>query len=240
MSFDPATLFSAAQAGAWYDPSDLATMFQDTAATNPINAAGQSVARVNDKSGNAKNLTQATASKMPTYQVDGAGKPYLQFDGIDDYMTAALALALPFDRVSGLRQIAWTLNRQIFAGGALLFQNSVTPMLRINDGISGPSTSALAVGSNGVVAERHIANASKIAVNNGTFVSADAGATSPTSLSVGANAIGGVPASIRIYGLLMRAGTLTDDELNGLRSWMADKSGVPFATRRRARHSNWL
>lgn len=240
MSFDPATLFSLGQAGAWYDPSDLSTLFQDTAATMPVTTAGQPVARVNDKSGNGKNLTQATASRMPTYQVDSSGNPYLLFDGVDDHLTTALALALPFDRVSSIRQAAWVLNRQVFSGGALLFQNNISPQLRVHDGISGPANGALAIGRNGIVTERHIANGSRLAVDNGGYVTGDAGAAAPTSLSIGASSAGTVPANIRLYGVLMRAGAMTDDEIAGLRSWMADKAGVIFSTRRKARHSNWL
>lgn len=48
--FSPATLFSASEPGAWYDPSDLTTMFQDTAGTVPVTAAGQTVALMLDKS----------------------------------------------------------------------------------------------------------------------------------------------------------------------------------------------
>lgn len=48
--FSPAALFALAEPGAWYDPSDLSTLFQDTAGTQPVTAAGQSVALVLDKS----------------------------------------------------------------------------------------------------------------------------------------------------------------------------------------------
>ena len=43
-------LFAAGEPGAWYDPSDLSTMFQDSAGTTPVTAAGQPVGLRLDKS----------------------------------------------------------------------------------------------------------------------------------------------------------------------------------------------
>lgn len=50
IGFSPLSLFTASEQGVWYDPSDLSTMFQDTAGTVPVTAAGQSVGLVLDKS----------------------------------------------------------------------------------------------------------------------------------------------------------------------------------------------
>ena len=48
--FNPQTLFSAGQQGAFYDPSDLTTLFQDSAGITPVTAAGQTVGLMLDKS----------------------------------------------------------------------------------------------------------------------------------------------------------------------------------------------
>jgi hypothetical protein len=61
----PAALFASGEQGAWYDPSDFSTMFQDTAGTVPVTAVGQSVARINDKSGRGNHATQATSASRP-------------------------------------------------------------------------------------------------------------------------------------------------------------------------------
>lgn len=45
------------------------TLFQDTAGTTPVTTAGQTVARINDKSGRGNHATQATAASRPTYGV---------------------------------------------------------------------------------------------------------------------------------------------------------------------------
>jgi len=49
-SFSPASLFSAGEQGAWYDPSDFTTMFQDSAGTTPVTAVEQPVGLTLDKS----------------------------------------------------------------------------------------------------------------------------------------------------------------------------------------------
>ena len=63
--FHPSILFSSGEQGVWYDPSDLTTMFQDTAGTIPA-AYGQPVGLIRDKSGNSNHASQATATARPT------------------------------------------------------------------------------------------------------------------------------------------------------------------------------
>lgn len=65
--FNPRTLFSAAEPGAWYDPSDLSTLFQDSAGTTPVTAVEQPVGLILDKSGNGHHAIQATTTKRPVY-----------------------------------------------------------------------------------------------------------------------------------------------------------------------------
>jgi hypothetical protein len=50
VAFSPVSLFAASEPGVWYDPSDLTTMFQDTAGTTPVTTPGQTVALALDKS----------------------------------------------------------------------------------------------------------------------------------------------------------------------------------------------
>lgn len=52
--FSPLHLFAAGEAGAWFDPSDLSTMFQDSAGTTPVTAVEQPVGLWFDKSKGAK------------------------------------------------------------------------------------------------------------------------------------------------------------------------------------------
>ena len=53
----------------WLDGADSGTMFQNTAATTPITADGQTIAAWKDKSPNAYVFTQPTSGNQPTYKV---------------------------------------------------------------------------------------------------------------------------------------------------------------------------
>lgn len=82
-----AALFAAGEQGGWYDPSDLSTVFTDTAGTTPA-SVGQGIARINDKSGRGNNLIQATAGSRPILRL-ASGLYYLEFDGLDDALVSA-------------------------------------------------------------------------------------------------------------------------------------------------------
>ena len=48
--FSPLDLFASGEEGAWYDPSDLTTLYQDAAGTTPVTGTGQPVGLMLDKS----------------------------------------------------------------------------------------------------------------------------------------------------------------------------------------------
>lgn len=66
-TFEPASLFAGGAVGAYYDASDMSSLFQDAAGTIPVTAAGQTVKRMNDLSGNGNHLTISNASVNVTY-----------------------------------------------------------------------------------------------------------------------------------------------------------------------------
>jgi hypothetical protein len=51
--------------GAWYDPSDYSTLFQDSAGTTPVTAVEQSVRLMRDKSGNGNHATAPSDASRP-------------------------------------------------------------------------------------------------------------------------------------------------------------------------------
>lgn len=63
--FTPERLFRSGEQGVWYDPSDMATMFQDAAGTIPVTAVEQPVGRILDKSGRGNHASQSTSSSRP-------------------------------------------------------------------------------------------------------------------------------------------------------------------------------
>jgi hypothetical protein len=85
--FTPADLFAGGIAGAWYGPSDLSTLFQDSAGTTPVTTAGQPVGLMLDNSGNGNHATQATAAARPTYQT---GPARATIDKVDDRLSVTV------------------------------------------------------------------------------------------------------------------------------------------------------
>jgi len=85
--FSPASLFAGGIAGAWYGPSDLSTLFQDSAGTTPVTTAGQPVGLMLDKSGRANHAVQATAAARPTYQT---GPARATLDKVDDRLSVTV------------------------------------------------------------------------------------------------------------------------------------------------------
>lgn len=79
--FNPLSLFAAGEKGVWFDPTDISTLFQDSAGTIPVTAYGQKVGKILDKSGNNNHAIQASTTLQPTYQIDNEGNPNLTFSG---------------------------------------------------------------------------------------------------------------------------------------------------------------
>jgi hypothetical protein len=96
-SFTPAALFANGEQGGWYDPSDLSTLFQDRAGTQPVTAPGQSVGRILDRSGNGNHSIAVNDAVRGTYQSSG-GMHWIEMDGVDDLMP--LGPNLPAGRVT--------------------------------------------------------------------------------------------------------------------------------------------
>jgi len=97
--FSIADLFASSEAGAWYGPSDIDTLFQDSAGTTPVTTAGQPVGLMLDKSGNGNHATQATAARRLTYQT---GPARATLDRVDD----RLSVTVPTGGVTGTMVLA--------------------------------------------------------------------------------------------------------------------------------------
>lgn len=87
-AFSPKSLFANGEEGAWYDPSDLSSMFQNSDGTTAV-AVGDPVGYIADKSGNGNHAIQATSTKRPTLRQDGS-LYYLDFEGDDALATSAI------------------------------------------------------------------------------------------------------------------------------------------------------
>ncbi|WP_288944452.1 hypothetical protein [uncultured Marinobacter sp.] len=86
----PSELFKNGEQGAWYDPSDLGTLFQDAAGTTPVTADGDPVGLMLDKSGNGNHASQSVSASRPIYRTDGV-LHWLEVDGVDDSLVIPVA-----------------------------------------------------------------------------------------------------------------------------------------------------
>ena len=113
-SWTPADLFLGGEQGVWYDPSDMSTMFQDSAGTTPVTAAGQPVGLILDKSGNGNHALQTTAASRPLLQTSG-GLWWLEFDGVDDALSTESVDFSATDKTSIFTGVYRSANRGVLA-----------------------------------------------------------------------------------------------------------------------------
>ena len=242
-----AVAFGHGENGFWLDPSDTNTLFQDTARTIPVTAAGQSVAGVSDKSGRGNHFVQSTASRQPTYQINSL-LPVIRFDGVDDALErGAGGYTFVTDEVTiaaGIKKNSEAAVGRIFANGT-----NGTPAggLTLNaPGAAGQLTASTGSSSTGATVTIGAApvtcvlvSRAKIAANvneiwlNGTLGGTNSSAqlASPTytsaNLIVGAQTSGGVnPFNGDIYGILMTDRKMSDPEVVLLSQLMRFKSGA--------------
>lgn len=104
-TFTPASLSGLA---AWYDASQIAGV-----------SDGAALSQWNDLSGNARHLRQTTAANQPLYKsAIQNGKGVVRFDGTNDFMSVAVAIAKPFTVfVVGRASRGIAANETFFGGG---------------------------------------------------------------------------------------------------------------------------
>lgn len=244
--FAPGFLFSSTSKGVWYDPSDLSTLWQDTAGTVPVTAAGQSVARMDDKSGLGNHALQAVTSARPTLQTDGS-LYWLEFDGVDDFLEVPLAatqglqkftalIGLSFGNPSAI-EIAFGAYQSSsrFAYGAFsgsgLAKAQVTSQSAASTALGVAATSDVPLvmnvrydGSTGSLDLR--SDGSDVAENAN---SGGGGTPDTTQFHIGARNTAGVASAFsesRFYGVVTVDRPLSASEVSDSEQYLADKTGV--------------
>jgi hypothetical protein len=232
LKFNPRRLFTGGVAGGFWDVSDRKTLFQNLAGTTPVAADGDVVGCIMDKSGNGNHLVaSADDTTRPVYKTDGRYH-WIEFDGTDDRLGVLFTISQPWERISAIRQISWTLGDRIFSSvtvsSGLLYQSPTTPTMQVHSGAASATLRpSLAVGADGVVTERHNGAASRVGLNNGAYTTGDAGSTATDGLRVGSavNAVAGW-SNIRWYGGIMRHGAMTESQIGNVKRLFANKAGV--------------
>jgi hypothetical protein len=248
LGFSPASLFALSEPGVWLDPSDLTTMFQDTAGATPVTTPGQTVARINDKSGRGNHATQATAASRPTYQVDGNGRGYLAFDGVDDFLVTP-TITPGIDKVqvfAGVRKLvnannagclvelstsagsngSFNIRAPISSLGEYIFSSRGNINVAATSGVfTAPITNVLSgIGDiSGDTATLRV-NGTQSAQST-----ADQGTNNYLAypLYIGRRAGTSLPFNGHLYGLLVRFGAnLTTDQITSTETWVNGKTGA--------------
>lgn len=243
----PAALFAASEQGGWYDPSDLATLFQDAAGTIPVVADGDPVGRINDKSGNGFLLTQGTAAHRPAYRT-AAGRHWLQGDGVDDALVSTLGI------VTVKTGWFWACTAEIVTGGGInqglfsgssgaasvsssnnangIYQRSdvvqrVVAALRIGGGtaryVELNSAFAIGTGTPFYAESRH--ESGLLYSSNGVSQASVACVDAATSAAGNISIFGGGP-NAKFFGGICVSRPLTTDEKTDVQAYLRTKAGV--------------
>jgi hypothetical protein len=236
-------LFSQGEIGAWYDPSDLSTVWADTAGTTPASVDG-AVARIDDKSGNNNHATQATLASRPILRQSG-GLTYLEFDGIDDGMSTAFIDFTSTGEISvfsGVKRVATTSFESIVnlggdpandngafglygrnqPGFTLLINNSGT--LRLTSVTTGyPAGEYVVTGLLDINTPEQILRVDGSQVANNTD-------SAPATFRNDSLYIGTRSSAARLdgnlYGLIVRGASSTATEIDKTEDYLASKTGV--------------
>ncbi len=215
---------------AWYDPSDLSTLWQDTGKTTAVTAADDPVRVVEDISGNGNDLVAPSDAARPLYKTAG-GLRWLEFDGTDDAMADAFTLVRPWERITALRVLTYVNSTAMLDGytlsGGRLRMIAPDPGLNFFAGSSLDFTDEVATGNDFVATMRGDGSSSRVAIDGNAYATGNAGTNDPDGVSVGAR--GGLTAlfsNMRYYGDFIKSGTMSDADIATVRTWAAGKAGV--------------
>ena len=240
--FNPASLFANGEQGAFYDPSDLSTLFQDDAGTSPVTEPGQTVGLVLDKSGNDNHATQPTAEARPVYQA-GGGLHWLEFDGVDDFLDLGenagpqnwtfVSSATPMQATTGStgdpiygsnqasdnRAIIYPNDTNLGSGGVRVFVSGNNPIDQEGVDVSGATQ---------VYSIRSASGQHDLRIN-GVLEEQSVDGVSANILNEGhiaAYSTSTQRAKINIFGLLIVQNRLEGDDLQKAEQFMAQRAGV--------------
>jgi hypothetical protein len=234
-------LFAGGIKGAWYDPSDVASMRQDSAGSVAA-AVDAPVGLLLDKSGNGLHLSQSTAARRPMLRSDGV-RHFLSFDGVDDVLVRSGSLLAPGGSVTCIAAVRRTaagvfpyvVGNTGDAGFSLLYNSSsrqprsyVTTAGGVVAGISEVAVPDGADHSLRQVVDRPGLRLRlyESGVERLSMPSIDADLTEGAESFLGGHMVANVYFPGRIYGFLIVSRLLSEAEIGRLESFMAARAGI--------------
>jgi hypothetical protein len=232
-AFDPASMFAGGKAGIFYNTAQLDSLFQDRSLTPATPAVVDGpVGTRKDLSGNGNHQIAAADSRRPLLRTSG-GLYWLEYDGVDDYLSANSALttgantAMFFgcSHTSSVNSVTlcgsfsdpfvYTLVLQSGNGGPP-FDGSGTPTLNVDGAAIGTTKAdvftALASASG---ATPHLAESRNTAANSGTGYAHLTTGFYPS--------FGGL---VRDYGLVCISEADLGTNQAALRTWFGQRMGI--------------
>lgn len=242
---NPASLFAGGVAGAWFDPSDLSSMYEGRTGTTPVSIGGL-VGQILDKSGNGNHAVAASNSSRATLRQAASGHLYLDFDGLDDcYLTPSIASAAQETYAAGITRRSGTNTVHVYGPGEGLPSDQVSPLrLAVNAfqpayssaGALTPSIPYVLGTPVVAVADRNDARADQQQIRLRANLGAPGfrGAVGDATVGAYVRTIGSFRPSdlnfapIDFYGLIHVVGPVADTTRDAIARYLAGKSGVPL------------
>lgn len=247
-SFAPGLLFLGGEQGAWYDPSDLSTLFQDAAGTTPVTATGQPVRLMLDKSGRGNHATAPSDAARPVLQADAGGLLHLALNGSSQSMSTSAVNFTGTNKMSvfaGVRKLSDAVTQIIYELSAntgsnngtfrstlnagadrFYYLSKGTTQLEVNSGtgFAAPYTAVL-TGLSDIGAPSNIlrVNGSQVDIS---VLSQGTGNYGNYSLFIGSRNNSSLFFNGRLYGLIVRGAQSSAAQITSTERWMAGKTGV--------------
>lgn len=248
--FDPRReFFSNGEQGVWYDPSDLSTLFQDSAGTIPVTAVEQPVGRMLDKSGRGNHAFMATAIDRPILRQDAGGRYYLSANGTNTWMQTNSIDFTGTDKVTVFAGV-----RKLSDAEAVIFEFSTGSAFSTNGSFALYARAPSSADSNMVFRSRGtsvadvfrpaaspisvIASASSDIGGDAARLRVNGVSATPFLGDQGAGPYGNYPlylfrragtsspANIQFHGLLISGALHADSKNAAMERWLAPKTGA--------------
>lgn len=206
----------------WLDASDIATITKD--GSNYVSAWA-------DKSGNGRNMAQATGSAQPLWSASG-----ITFDGVNDFMlSTSFAMSQPVTYYLTLTVLSWT-DADTFIDGynmpptnyMAVYQTGSTPQIRMYLTTGGSNYISKALNEASIMKICFNGANSNIQLNNGTVYNESFSGT-PTitaGIILGARKDTDKFAHIKVSSVLVYNKVVTAEEDVRIKNYLSRKWGI--------------